>query len=614
MHGYTLKIGAFLFCFTLALACLCRISAAQSEEEMLILRMYYKEKDLVVVSPTRYPKPISQVAENITVITAKEIEGMNAHTVADVLNKVPGIFISFNQDFGASSSVFIQGSEARHTLVLVDGISWNLLSEGSAETNSIPVGIIERIEVIKGPASSAWGSSLGGVINIITKQAGNTERSAGSMRASYGERSTQDYRIDFSGLAGPVGYYLFAGRQESDGLMSSRYFNNDSFYAKFNIPVARDVDVGMSIGYSEPHINFFGDLMEYTGDSRTFFTTASLDASLTKDLGLNLSFYIFKQKPVFNVDISNYIYDEETTGGSSKLVWTQGMHTAVLGIDFDYGKLDQTEPALPTTSSHIDKWAIYVNDTITIDGWSITPGIRYDYNSITGSFISPSLGLTYELGEDSILRASVARGFTLPPLSWTSGGGLFLNPNPSLEPEKVWSYQAGVESAIAKYLWIKATFFRHDLENAVEPSELFPMFINEGKIRRQGIEFEAETMPIHNLSLLGGFSYVRKKPSSESKPAAESHSYNIGVKYDDKESFEARLSGHYMWWGLDSFFEANDNDFIWDLNINKKIYSREKTATEIFLTVHNIFNGVQYDLRDDRCPERWVEAGIRVKF
>ena len=110
--------------------------------------MYYREKELVV-TPTRHPKPISQVAENITVVTAKEIEEMNAHTVAEVLNRVTGLFVNFNQDFGSTSLLHIQGSEQRHVLVLLDTIPWNFLSDGAAETNSIPVGIVERIEIIK---------------------------------------------------------------------------------------------------------------------------------------------------------------------------------------------------------------------------------------------------------------------------------------------------------------------------------------------------------------------------------------------------------------------------------------------------------------------------------
>ena len=184
--------------FILALTSLSQTAAAQHEEEMKILRMFYEEKDLVV-SPTRHPKPISQVAENITVVTAREIEEMNAHTVAEVLNSIPGLFIVFNQgigSFGSTSLLQIQGSEERHVLVLVDDIPWNFLNSGAAETNSIPVGIIERIEVIKGPASSAWGSSLGGVVNIITKPAGTAKRPSGSIRGSYGEKDTQDYRAE----------------------------------------------------------------------------------------------------------------------------------------------------------------------------------------------------------------------------------------------------------------------------------------------------------------------------------------------------------------------------------------------------------------------------------
>jgi len=649
MRSYFLKAGVLLCSFLVCMFSLCHTAAAQSEAEMQVLRMFYREKDLVV-SPTRHPKPISQVAENITVVTAQQIEEMNAHTVAEVLNRVPGLFVNFNQgveSFGSASLIYIQGSEQRHVLVLVDGITWNFLNSGAAETNSIPVGIIERIEVIKGPASSTWGSSLGGVINIITKEAGNTRRPTGSLRASYGKSNSQDYRAEASGNAGPVGYYLFAGKQKSDGLMPSRGFDNHSLYSKFHIPLSKDVGVEVSLGYSEPHTGLgdfpSGDITQ-KGVSRNFFTTASLDASLTRKLGLNVSFHRFEQKFDLNNNALGLglsgppgelyldtIYHEETTGGSGRLVWTHGVHTAVFGVDVDRGKLDQTinagsvlqsmgVPATSATHPDIDRWAVYFNDTIVIDRWSITPGIRYDYNSITGSFISPSLGVTYRLGEDSILRASVAKGFPIPPLSWTSGGGLFLEPNPSLDPEEVWSYQAGFESSAAPYLWIKGTVFRHELENALivdwfgaGPPTFNDLVINKGEIRRQGFELEAEARPLHNLSLVAGFAYVDLKPSNE---AGSDHiyTYNIGVRYDDKKSFRAQLFGHYIWWDLDPFWEASYNDFIWDLNLNKGIYAKGKTSTELFLTAHNLLNGSQYTFGDSKNPGRWIEAGMRVKF
>ena len=643
-----LIICFFVFICTLSLLFFSRPSFAQSEEEMQVLQMFYKEKDLVV-SATRHPKPISQVAENMTVITAKDIENMNAHTVADVLNRVPGLFVNYNQDFGAPSLLQIQSSEPRHVLVVVDGIQWNSLASGSAETNSIPVGIIERIEVIKGPASSSWGSSLGGVVNIITKQAGTTTRPSGSLSVSCGERETQDYRAQVAGLAGPIGYYLYASRQDSDGLRASRDFETYSLYSKFSIPLSSKVTAGFTLGYSEPELDIgvfpSGDVHQ-TAAERTFFATGSLNASLTDDLSFQLSFHEFQQKAALMSDslglfglpfdppgslFQDSIYDEETIGGEAKFIWNTRHHTIVFGGEFDHGELDQTirtgtllqlfgAPARAITHPDIDRWGIYLNDTIVIDRWSITPGIRYDKNTITGSFVSPSLGVTYRLKDHSILRASVARGFTIPPLSWTSGGGLFLSPNSSLNPEEVWSYQVGGETAALKYLWIKATLFRHEIDESLTyvfmgagPPTFNDLIINNGKIRNQGGELEAETIPFHHFSLSAGFVYVHLSPPNNTD-SSDRYTYSLGLKYDDQKSFRAELFGHYIWWDLFSDANAKYDDFIWDLNLSKKIFLKEKTSTELFLTAHNLFNGAQYFFGESKNPRRWVEAGIRLKF
>jgi vitamin B12 transporter len=648
----------FVFFCILPLFLFCPPSFAQSEEEMQVLQMFYKEKDLVV-SATRNAKPISQVAENVTVITARDIENMNAHTVADVLNRVPGLFINYNQDFGAPSLLLIQGSEERHVLVVVDGIKWNFLASGAAETNSIPVGIIERIEVIKGPASSSWGSSLGGVVNIITKNAGNTTRPSGSLSASYGERETQDYKAQVAGLAGPMGYYLYAGRQDSDGLRASRKFETYSLYSKFHLPISSKVTTDFTLGYSEPEMKIgvfpSGDITQ-KGATRTFFATASLDASLTKELSFAASFHEYKQRLSLMSDslglweepglpdppgslFQDSIYDEETTGGDAKFVWNSQHNTVVFGGEFDHGELDQTikvgpwlqlsptvyelPPLPPVTTSHptIDRWGIYLNDTIVIDRWSITPGIRYDRNSITGSFVSPSIGVTYRVWQDSILRASVARGFAMPPLAWSSGGALFLDPNGSLKSEKIMSYQIGGETAALNYLWLKVTLFRDEVDDTLSfvpygggPPSFNDIYENKEKTRRQGGEIGLQTVPFYNFYFVGGFAYVHFCPPSKSTGTKDLYSYSLGFRYDDNKSFYAELFGHYVWWNLDSSFMAKYDNFLWDLNLTKKIFLQQKTSTELFLTAHNLFNGAQYFSGDSKNPQRWVEAGVRVKF
>ncbi|SPD74160.1 conserved hypothetical protein [uncultured Desulfobacterium sp.] len=619
---------------------------AQSEEETEFLQMFYKDKDLVI-SPTRNPKPISEVAENITVITKNDIEMMNAHTVSEVLNSVPGLFISFNQDFGAFAQVSIQGSEPRHVLVVVDDVPWNSLLEGAAASGSIPVGIIERIEIIKGPASSTWGSSLGGVINIITKPAGTTETPTGTISGSYGERQTQDYRIEAAGKLGPAGYYLYLGRQDSDGLRNSRCFETNNLYSKFNITLSDNADLGLTMGYSNPEVNFGGfpslDIRS-SGLLRAFFTTAFLNMSFNPEMDIKISVRRFEQKAVQDNEVLGLgylglsgqpylgnIYDEATTGASTKLTWSHGFQSVVLGMDYAHGKLEQTINAGPflqtagvpvAAKAHpdIDKYAVFFNDTFDIDNWSITPGIRYDYNDITGSFLSPSLGVAYRLGRESILRTSVARGFTIPPLASTSSGGLFLDPNSSLDPEDVWSYQVGAESGALHYAWIKATLFYHDLKHSLtkEPYGGGPplyndIYINNGKVRREGLELEMETLPFHNFSFLAGSSYVDIRPYNENG-SKDRYTYLIGIRYDNKKTFKGQVTGQYVWWDLGPAYGAKYDDFIWNFNLNKKIWSKQNCGMELFFSGHNIFDGAQYTFVDSKNPDRWVETGIKFYF
>ncbi len=614
----------------------CPAAAAQSREELQTLQLFYKDKDLVV-SATRNPKPISQVAENITVVTAREIEAMNAHSVAEILNRVPGVFVNFTQEFGAASQLGIQGSESRHVLVLVDGMSWNLLSEGSAETMSIPVGIIERIEIIKGPASSAWGSSLGGVVNILTKGAGTAARPAGSVKVSYGERNTQDYSAQVAGGAGPIGYYLFAGRQDSDGLRYDRRFDATSLFSKFRLTLAPDVEMGLSMGFGKPR-DQLGAIPEQNistaFDDRSYFLNVTLAAALTPELDLNLSLYTVEQKISINTGaiappepFLENIADEGTTGAAGRLAWSGGRHTAVLGIDLSRGTLDQTinsgsllqsfgAPAVAMARPDINKWALYANDTIALGKWTVTPGVRYDYNDIIGSFVSPSLGVTRRLGEATVARASLARGFTVPPLSLTSAGGLFLPPNPSLKPESIWSYQAGLETTLASCLWLKGTVFYHDLDDTLTRPPVFnASFINQGAVRRRGLELEGETLPVYNLSLIAGLAYAHIH-SSETDSSQDTYTGNVALKYDDRRVWQARLSGHYVWWDFAAAQQADYGDWLWDLNLARKVYDTGERSAKLFLAAHNIFNGSQYTLGlgENKNPERWLEAGIEIIF
>ena len=160
-----------LFIFASALLLLTSLQGtalAASDEDMKTLGMYYEPDDLVVTA-TRNPKPLSLSAENITIITAKEIEMMGAHTLVDVLTNVPGIQTTDRGGLGTSDDFYIQGAQGSHILLMLDGVALNQWSDQFLDPIGIPLQNIERIEIVKGPGSSSWGSALGGVINIITK-------------------------------------------------------------------------------------------------------------------------------------------------------------------------------------------------------------------------------------------------------------------------------------------------------------------------------------------------------------------------------------------------------------------------------------------------------------
>ena len=130
----------------------------------------------LVFTYTRQATPKSDVAANISVITREEIEKYPVNNAGEVLQYVPGVYVEFNGGSpGSFSAASIQGSEVRHVAVFQDGVPLNLLANPVTDLSFLPVANIERIEVYQGAASSAWGSGLGGVINIITREPDSDE-------------------------------------------------------------------------------------------------------------------------------------------------------------------------------------------------------------------------------------------------------------------------------------------------------------------------------------------------------------------------------------------------------------------------------------------------------
>jgi len=633
MHTYSLKTSLLFLCIYLVLIAFPTTVFAQIDEEMQVLQLFYQDNDLVV-SATRAEKSVSQVAENISIITADDIKAMNAHTVADVLNTVTGLYLSNSTGPGSPSDLTVQGSSTNHVTVVVDGVVQNSLSEGRPEVGSMRVQQVERIEIIKGPASSSWGSSLGGIINIITKSPDDSREFGGTISTSIGSQNTGDYRGEVSGTTGTVGYYLTGGGLLSDGLQPHSMLQSGNLYSKFQWQPFEDSILTLTLDYLNDSRGFGEfpqfDISVFNRDNR-FSSTLSLQQNLTDKLILDLNFRTLQTKTeikfspyLSDAELLNVRVDESIFGGSVRLTWDQQWHTLVFGSDFDFGTSDSQQYI--SGSQHLDKWAAYLNDTMKIGRFSLTPGIRYDNTSTNGDFWSPSLGATFTIADSTFIRGYIARGFNTPPLGKTFGTGAFSLPNPSLKMETVWSYSAGFETAALRYIWLKTTYFRHDISDTIttislpgdpnDPYDDRETNINAGKQRREGVEVELKTMPLYNLSLAGGFTFINAKDKTTGEVVKDvpRYSYDLKVQYDNNRIIKALLLGRYVDWNASPEAEGKYDALIWDLNLSKEFTLSDKVTAEVFFTAHNLFNGSQYAFSLFQNPRRWFEGGLRFAF
>ena len=170
----------------------------------------------VVVTATRTPQIVSSVLADLSVVDREEIQRSGAFGVADLLARLPGIEFARNGGPGTTTSVFIRGSETRHTAVYIDGVRVDSQSTGGAAWEQIPLDQIERIEVLRGPAAAMYGSdAVAGVVQLFTKRGNGAARPTAAL--TIGAYGTAQAQVGVSGSADALDYSLSAGHGRSDG-------------------------------------------------------------------------------------------------------------------------------------------------------------------------------------------------------------------------------------------------------------------------------------------------------------------------------------------------------------------------------------------------------------
>ena len=180
----------------------------------------------LVSTATRTPQLYSDTLESISVLTRSDITRLQPHTLGELLEVVTGITVVNRGGSGKTTDVHVRGTNPDHVLILIDGVDISDARSGKAEIQHIPVDHIERVEIVRGPHSSIYGSSaLGGVINIIT--GGSSEEIQAFGQIGYGTYATTNIQAGMTGTRDKTRFSFQIGRYDTDGIDANRVRSPD---------------------------------------------------------------------------------------------------------------------------------------------------------------------------------------------------------------------------------------------------------------------------------------------------------------------------------------------------------------------------------------------------
>ncbi len=582
----------------------------------------------IIVTARRIPLGLKEIAETVTVMNAQEISRLPARTLGEALRYMPGVDIDTRSGFGQPASITIQGSESRQVRVMIDGIPLNSQVSEQVDPGWLPLENIERIEVIKGGASSFWGSGLGGVINIITKDTGITARPQGTATTSWAEYRTRAQSLDLSGAAGKFGYYIFSSYTDTAGKDAKADVREKKSFAKVTCDLEGGERILASFGYSAADANsgLYPDGTWMSQPYRIRYGKVSWQGDIAgaavqaeaknthKDLITRTYISEGDEIPFMTVRSKDVFYQMSLT--ASKQV--QGDDLLVSGMDLDWNTI-KSDMYL-SNAAKVDSQAVFANYTWKAEHADISAAARYDHNSVFGEEISPSLGAVYRPGirSDFLVRARVSRTFTTPLLLWRyNANPLFkIIPNPFLGAEQAWVYELGTEIKPTSNSRLTGNVYLAEIKDAIawasnESGEQYKA--NFEKFRRQGIElgYSIDVSRRLRFSVSGAFNDIENRQTGETVRGGgrPRQSFDLSTEYRDENGWAIILSGYYDRWNEPPTSFPNDRKMLWDLKISRDI----KNLT-VFFMIHNLADSSYWADEYFPAPRRYYEGGITLHW
>lgn len=478
--------------------------------------------DEVVVQALRLPSTLAETGSSVWVVDEELIRTRGYLQMTDALTSVPGLTINQNGAFGGQAAARIRGASSDQTLVLLDGILINDVTSpgGGFNFGAIDVSDVQRVEVLKGPQSTLWGSdAIGGVINIVSKTP--TEQLTGNVGVTTGSFGTQQYRATASGGNGTADFRISYNDLSTDGISKADKEDGNSEKDPFdsqtlslkggvNLPMNARLQVNHRTTEASTAFDSFGpatgvqdgDEVSETELSNTLLTLTipAFDGRLKNTLK-------YGETSIERDNFSNGSSSFSAEGDRTVLQY-QGNFTISDAHQISVGYEDEETDNGTTKFSNTGIYALYqVNP---LDTLTVSMGIRQDDNNQYGSEIVSRVSAVWSANENIDLRASWGEGFKVPTLFQTT---FFCcgatGPNADLEAEKSDAFDIGVDwRFLDNNGTVSLTVFSQDTENQIDFSFAVGGYKNIAQVDTQGVELAVQYQFTESLYSAASFAYI----------------------------------------------------------------------------------------------------------
>jgi len=477
------------------------------------------------VSATRIESTLATSPDAITVISREEIEELGARTVADVLATVPGISVSRTGQPGGQTSAFLRGANSGHTLVLIDGVRANNAFNGRFDFVDLTVDNVERIEVVRGPQSTRYGSeALGGVINVVTRR--GAPAPTGAALLEVGSNDSVRVRGSAAASAGDFGVAVEASTFDTDNERPNAQYHGvgGSFGASWRPHQRFGIELSGSHRTAQagtPNDVATSDPNDVTRSETTSATLALhgvpaawWDARLTLSRGHERVRFSGPEPnpPYFSGDVETETVSDAVRADLQNVLTLAPAHRFLLGLSYDRTPTEYTS-ASPFGDAALDETVTARAVSAQYDfeparSFTASLGGRVDDFSSFGTHATWRAGGRYTLaGAGTILRANAGTGFRAPTIADLYYPNFS---NPDLDPEKSLGWDLGVEQPLlGGRLQVGAAWFRNDFDNLIAYSTTTSRPENIADARTDGLEAFAQLLPTDALTISVAYTWLR---------------------------------------------------------------------------------------------------------